>query len=313
MFDRAWRRLVIAALRALPVNRLSRSAGRMARVRLPGPLQRAQIRLFGAFVGVDFDEAREPVASFACFQDFFTRALRDGARPLDASPEALVAPCDGVWGSAGDVKDGMVLQVKGRSYSLAALLADAEEAERFEGGVYATFYLSPRDYHRFHAPCAARVASACYVPGQLWPVNRIGLEGVEGLFAQNERVCAYLEVEPTVPGGARAGRLCLVAIGATLVGSVKLTFDDLATNRVGVGQTRRDYRDGSHDQAPRLAKGEEWGRFEFGSTIVLLAEPGVVELDPKALGTELRLGARIGTLRTPILISQRAALRPGSA
>ena len=122
----SWPGLVISGLRALPMNSLSRLAGRLARVRLPGLLQRAQIRLFAAIFGVDFDEARGPVASYACFQDFFTRSLRDGARPLDPAPEALVAPCDGAWGSAGSVKDGTLLQVKGRAYSLAALLADAD-------------------------------------------------------------------------------------------------------------------------------------------------------------------------------------------
>jgi phosphatidylserine decarboxylase len=294
----SWPGLVISGLRVLPMNGLSRFAGRLARIRLPGPLQRAQIRLFAAVFGVDCDEAREPIASYACFQDFFTRSLRDGARPLDVAPDAFVAPCDGAWGSSGNVKDGTLLQVKGRSYSLAALLGDADEADRFEGGVFATFYLSPRDYHRFHAPCAARVVSASYLPGRLWPVNRIGLEGVDGLFAQNERICAYLqlelEAEPSPPGRARTAGLCLVAVGATFVGSVKVTFDDLATNRVGrVGRTRRDYR----DRPLRLAKGEEWGRFEFGSTIVLLAEAGVLELASNAPGSELRLGDRIGTLR----------------
>ncbi len=293
----SWAGLLISGLRVLPMNGLSRFAGRLARIRLPGPFQRAQIRLFARVFGVDLEEAREPIASYACFQDFFTRSLRDGARPLDMAPDAFVAPCDGVWGSSGNVKDGTLLQVKGRAYSLAALLGDANEAERFEGGVFATFYLSPRDYHRFHAPCAARVVSASHLPGRLWPVNRIGLEGVDGLFAQNERICAYLELEaePSAPGRARAGRLCLVAVGAVFVGSVKVTFDDLATNRVGrvgVGRTRRDYR----DRPLRLAKGEEWGRFEFGSTIVLLAEAGVLELDSNAPGSELRLGNRIGTL-----------------
>jgi phosphatidylserine decarboxylase len=288
----SWPGLVMAGLRALPMNSLSRLAGMLARIRLPGLLQRTQIRLFAAVFGVDLDAAREPVASYVCFQDFFTRALRDGVRPVDAAPDALVAPCDGSWGSSGSVKDGMLLQVKGRSYSLAALLADAQAAERFEGGSFATFYLSPRDYHRFHAPCAAQVVSASYVPGRLWPVNRIGLEGVDGLFAQNERICAHLDVEPPAADRGRAGRLCLVAVGATFVGSVRVTFDELATNRVAAGRTKRDYR----DRALHLEKGEEWGRFEFGSTIVLLAEAGVLELAAQAPGSELRLGARIGTL-----------------
>ena len=289
---RAWTRLAIAGLRALPLNALSRVAGRVARFRLPASLQRAQIRLFGAFFGVDFDEARDPVESFASFQDFFTRALRAGIRPLDPSPEALVAPCDGFWGSAGRVEKGTVLQVKGLPYSLASLLGSAAEAERFEGGAFATFYLSPRDYHRFHAPCAVRVVSARYLPGRLWPVNRIGLEGVEGLFAANERICARMHLDAPTPAEGRAGSLVLVAVGATMVGSVRVTFDDLTTNLAGGDRTQRDYR----DRPVRLEKGEEWGRFELGSSIVLVAEAGVLKLWEQPPGTPLRLGARIGTL-----------------
>src|SRR4051812_16214612 len=143
------RRSAIAGLRLLPKNALSRWAGRAAALRLPAPLQRWQIRAFARAVGADLDELRDPVDSFASLQDFFTRALRDGARPIDPSPDAVVAPCEGRWGASGRIAEGTVLQVKGRPYSLAALLGDAAAAQAYEGGVYATFYLSPRDYHRF--------------------------------------------------------------------------------------------------------------------------------------------------------------------
>jgi len=176
--------------------------------------------------------------------------------------------------------------VKGRPYSLAALLGDAAVARAFEGGVYATFYLSPRDYHRFHMPCAALVRRAIYLPGSLWPVNRVGVEGIDGLFAQNERLCAFLSVR-----GA-AEDCCLVSVGATLVGKVRVRFDDLTTNLRGARPVTRSYA----DPMPRFAKGEEWGRFEFGSTIVLVAAPGLMQLDAQPPGTQLRLGQRIGRL-----------------
>lgn len=278
-------RVAFSALRLLPRNLISRAAGRFAAARLPRALVRAEIGLFARAVGVDLAEVRDPLDSFPSLQEFFTRALRDGARTIDPARDALVSPCDGAYGQSGIVRDGQLLQLKGRPYGLRELLGSAEDAAVFEGGAYATLYLSPRDYHRFHAPCAARVERVSYRPGTLWPVNRIGLEGVEGLFAQNERICAYMRADV---GDAV---LCLVAVGATMVGKVRLTFDALETNRPGARAENRRYPDG----VP-LAKGEEWGRFEFGSTIVLLAAPGGIRLDAREAGAPVRLGERIGTL-----------------
>jgi phosphatidylserine decarboxylase len=278
-------RLALAGLRLLPKHLLSRIAGHAAALRLPASLQRWQIRAFARAVGVDLSEVRDPLASFGCLQDFFTRSLRDGVRPIDADEDAVVAPCDGAWGASGTVTDGTLLQIKGRPYSLAALLGDAAEAQRFAGGPYATFYLSPRDYHRFHMPCAGRVRRAVYLPGALWPVNRIGVEGVDGLFAENERLCAFVSV------AGDAVDLALVAVAATMVGKVRVTFDDLTTNLRGGRPAVRSY-----EPAPRFAKGEEWGRFEFGSTIVMVAAPGVMQLEAQPPGTRIRLGRRIGRL-----------------
>jgi phosphatidylserine decarboxylase len=278
----------IHALRLIPRNALSRLAGRAATVRLPRPLQSWVIRLFARLVGVDVAEIADPIESYSTVQEFFTRALPAGARPIDAAADAVVAPCDGFWGAAGEIAGGVVLQVKGRPYTIAALLGDAERAAAFDGGLYATFYLSPRDYHRFHMPVAARVLRAAYIPGSLWPVNRFGIEHVEGLFAQNERLCTYVAI------GASSGiDACLVAVGATLVGRVRVTFDaSLITNLRGGRPTERVYA----DPAPEFAKGAEWGRFEFGSTIVMLVRPRVMALDPQPPGTRLRLGERIGRL-----------------
>ena len=278
-------RLAAAVLRRLPLHALSRMAGRVAGWRLPGPLQRAEIRLFGALVGVDWDEVRDPIESFPTLQDFFTRALKPGVRPIDPAPEAVVSPCDGFWGAAGRVEAGTLLQMKGRPYALAALLGDAGEAQAFEGGAFATLYLSPRDYHCFHMPCAARPVQARYLPGALFPVNAIGVEGVDGLFAENERIAATF----ALPGG---GSLCLVAVGATLVGKVHVDFDDLTTRAGGRPALRR------YANAPLLEKGARWGRFEFGSTLVLLATPDALTLEPEEPGRVLRLGRRIGTLRS---------------
>jgi phosphatidylserine decarboxylase len=281
-------RVALALLRALPMHALSRAAGWLTARRLPAALRAPAARAFGRLLGVEFDEVADPLPSFESLQAFFTRRLRDGVRPIDPASDAVVSPCDGSWGAAGRITRGQLLQVKGRPYDLSALLGASAAARRYEGGAFATFYLSPRDYHRFHAPCAARVRRATYLPGALWPVNRIGVEGIEGLFAVNERLCAFMAV-----AGADED-LCLVAVGASMVGKVRLTFDDLTTNRRrAVAETR------AYGAGIALAKGEEWGRFEFGSTIVLVAAPDLLALDVPPPGTPVRLGQRIGTLRIP--------------
>lgn len=279
-------RWIARGLGVLPLNTISRLAGRLASARLPPWLLHPGIRFFGRVVGVDFDEAAEPVESFETFQDFFTRALGDGARTIDPAPDAFASPCDGAWGASGRIDDGMLLQLKGRPYSLGALLGSDADAAALEGGQFATLYLSPRDYHRFHAPADARVVKARYLAGRLWPVNRIGLEGVDGLFSENERICAWMCL-----GDSPEPDVCLVAVGATMVGAVKLTFDSLTTNEPRALSTMRDY-----DPPVALARGQEWGRFEFGSTIVVLTRSGRIDLDPEPPGTPLRLGDRIGTI-----------------
>lgn len=302
-------RALWALLYLLPKNAMSRMAGRFAEIAWPAPIQRGLLRLFAKLAGADLGEAAEPIESFPTLQRFFTRALRPGARPLAGDAETLVSPCDGAWGASGAIDGGTLVQVKGRTYRVRDLLGDVDLADRFEGGAFATFYLSPRDYHRFHVPTSGMIRRVDYWSGALWPVNRIGLDGIDGLFARNERICAYLEPDllagalangPELgPNGstdeARAGlpaasSVALVAVGATMVGSVRLNFCDLTTNEAG-GLSRR-LELGA--EAPRFARGAEWGHFEFGSTIVMLLPPDSFRLDRKSPGTPLRLGEAIG-------------------
>ena len=289
---RGWRRVLLFVLYWIPKNAISRLAGRFARLRLPGGLQRAEIRLFARLSGADLSEASDPIASYDSLQRFFTRALRAGARPIQGDSMSLVAPCDGAWGAAGRIEAGMLLQVKGRHYSLADLLGDQALSQRFESGSFATFYLSPRDYHRFHTPAAGRIRHLDYHPGSLWPVNEIGLGGIDGLFVRNERICAYLDVDRE-GNGTNSTPIGLVAVGATMVGSVRLRFDDLRTNS---RPRRLEHRD-LGEAAPTFARGEEWGHFEFGSTIVMLLPADGYELDVQPLGRPLRLGEVIGRMR----------------
>jgi phosphatidylserine decarboxylase len=280
--------VVLNALRRLPIHALSRAMGRAAEVRLPAPLREPACRAFARAVGADLGEVREPLDSFGSLQEFFTRALRADARAIDPDPAALVAPCDGSWGASGRIADGALLQVKGRPYSLAALLADEAVAKSFEGGWFATFYLAPRDYHRFHAPCDGYVSRAVHLPGSLWPVNAVGLANVPNLFAENERICVFARLRAR----DATESLALAAVGATLVGKVHVTFDTLTTNTHDRTPRWRHY-----ESPPRLVKGGEWGHFEFGSTIVLAAAPDALELAPRPPGSRLRLGERIGTIR----------------
>jgi phosphatidylserine decarboxylase len=292
------RRALLVLLHLLPKNAMSRLMGRFASYCLPGPLQRAEIRIFAKLAGVDLSEMRDSIESFASLQQFFTRALRPGARPIEGDPSCLVSPCDGAWGESGRIESGTLLQVKGRPYRVAELLGSEELASVYEGGCYATFYLSPRDYHRFHTPTAGSIVRLDYYPGALWPVNSIGLQGVDRLFARNERICAYLQpAEPVAPDAQRKGEsrvegdsIALVAVGATMVGSVKLAFSGLSTNLPGGAPVHQKLG----RRARAFARGEEWGHFEFGSTIVMLTPPGEISVEFQPLGTPLRLGEAIG-------------------
>lgn len=286
-------RAVITSLKVLPQKYMSHVAGVLMSTNLPQPVARRAVKAFFSLYRVNFDEVREPLETFPSLQSFFVRELKDGARPIDATPEAFVSPCDGAWGASGVVEQGMALQVKGRPYSVGALLGDDALGAKFDGGTFATLYLSPRDYHRFHAPCGGDVVEARHIPGALWPVNNAGIAHVDGLFAKNERIVAMVRPDPVVSTHPDA-RLAMIAVGATMVGKVHVDFDaELSTNvKKAKGGQHKIY-----DPPKRIEKGAQWGRFEFGSTIVLVATPGWLALQGQPAGTPLVLGTRIGTMR----------------
>ncbi len=249
---------------AMSAPRLSRLAAPLADARLPGPVLRAAIGAYVKAYGVDLAEAAEPVASFRTFNAFFTRRLREGARPVDPDPSAVVSPSDSRVHSIGPVPEtGLLEQVKGRTYALEALLGSAEEAAVFARGVQATLYLSPSMYHRVHSPVDGAVRAWRYLPGRLHPVNALAVRHVERLFAVNERVVVRLD-------GTAFGPVAVVFVGAMNVGRISLAFTDLVTN---VG------RPAAHLVSPQpipVARGGELGAFNLGSTVVLLvADPGL--------------------------------------
>lgn len=241
----------------LPKKALTELAGRFAAARLGGVTQ-AAIRRFVARYGVDMAEAAQPdIASYASFNDFFTRALRPGARPLAEAD--YVCPVDGAISQFGAIEKGQIFQAKGHQYSATALLAgDAALAAEFEHGQFATLYLSPRDYHRIHMPCAGRLRSMVYVPGDLFSVNPATARGVPGLFARNERVVCLFDT-------AR-GPFVLVLVGATIVGSMATVWHGVV-NPPRLGEIRRWEYSG---QEVALNQGDEMGRFLLGSTVVML-------------------------------------------
>ncbi len=276
-------RLLIAALRLLPKNALSRLAGAVTGWRAPAPLRLAAMRAFAARYRIDLSECPD-LRSYRTFGEFFARPLHPGLRSIAPGEGVAVSPVDGVVSETGAAAAGKLVQAKGIDYTAAALLGDAALARRFEGGPYLTIYLSPRDYHRIHFPLGGRVTGYRYVPGRLWPVNPAAVRSVPGLFGLNERLVTLLD--------SPAGACALVAVGALVVGRVRAAYDPAVplTNRAGARPEAKDY------QVPiPMEKGQELGAFEMGSTVVLLFERGRVRLDERLVaGCRVRVGERIG-------------------
>jgi len=251
-------RLAVLPQYLLPQRALTRFAGLVAGWH-GGAISQAIIRRFIARYGVNMAEAAEPrPEAYACFNDFFTRALKPGARPL--ADAALLCPVDGAISQFGRIAGDQVFQAKGHQYSTTALVGgDAALAAPFADGSFATLYLSPRDYHRIHMPCAGTLRRMVHVPGDLFSVNPTTARGVPGLFARNERVVCLFD-------DAQGRPFVLVLVGATIVGSMATVWHgQVNPPRPGV------VRDWRYDDAPvTLARGAEMGRFLLGSTVVML-------------------------------------------
>ncbi len=220
------------------------------------------IRNFVKKYGVNMAEAEQSdITAYATFNDFFTRALKPGARPIADAP--LICPVDGATSQFGAIEHDQIFQAKGHSYSTTALVGgDSKLAAQFDNGSFATIYLSPRDYHRIHMPCNGRLLRMIHVPGDLFSVNPVTARGVPGLFARNERVVCVFENE--------SGPWILVLVGATIVGSMATVWHG-TVNPPRYGTLREWRYDTQHIQ---LAKGDEMGRFLLGSTVVMLFPRG---------------------------------------
>jgi phosphatidylserine decarboxylase len=271
----------IALQHLVPQHGLSRFAGSLATSETPW-LRDLLIRRFVAAYGVDLSQAARGIGEFESFNDFFTRELKPGARPLADAERFILSPADGAVSQLGAVSGGRIIQAKGRDYSVAEILGcGAGEAARFEGGSFITIYLSPRDYHRVHMPAAGTLAATSYIPGNLFSVNTATAEGVDRLFARNERLACRFD--------GPDGHFASIMVGAMIVAGIDTVWPGQFRTHAGA-PVHEDFT----RQGRSFAAGDEMGRFYLGSTVVLLFEPGRVawreDLKP---GHPLRMGGAI--------------------
>jgi phosphatidylserine decarboxylase len=249
-------------LRYVPKNHLSRTVGRLVHVRFPRPIARRLVRWFANAYEIDVDAARQPIHHYPSIGHFFIRDLREGLRPIESD---FVSPVDGTLRNYGTVSGGRLEQIKGKSYTVARFLGDEEHARRYENGAFFNFYLSPQDYHHVHAPCGDAVVRSVHIPGKLWPVNDWSLANIDELFSINERVVTYID--------GPFGRVAAVMIGATNVGKISVTYDSFISNVTATTVVARDY-----DPPIRMQPGDRLGTFHMGSSVVVLVEPGRIDL-----------------------------------
>lgn len=272
----------------LPKHLLTALVFHVARIRRTA-VKDFLIRRFVAIYGVNTGEAERPVPDgYATLNDFFTRSLVNGARPVDGSADSIVSPVDGTVSAAGRLEKEMLLQAKGKQYSLSDLLTtDMADAERFSDGHFATLYLAPRDYHRVHSPLDASLKALRYVPGALYSVNAATVSLLPGLFARNERLICHFDTD--------AGPVIVILVGALHVGSIDTPWTGtLRPCRKGVV---RDIDVLTSDHPAEVRKGELIGWFNMGSSVLVLLPPGACELSATtAAGAEVRMGQAIGRL-----------------
>jgi len=243
---------------------VSRLTGRLAK----SPLSRRFIPRFAALYRIPVEEAEKEIGEYGSLNEFFTRRLKPGSRPVDPSPDALVSPVDALVTACGVVRDGTLMQVKGQDYTLDELLSDSPRIPQYRNGCFWVLYLSPTDYHRIHAPCSGTVVESEHIPGRVYPVNDFGLTAMRRVLSRNERLVTYIRHD--------GGEIAVVKVGALNVSSIRYV----------------------EPQPKKLERGQELAYFEFGSTVVLLAENGTCRPRPELkTGDKVRMGERLGTLR----------------
>jgi phosphatidylserine decarboxylase len=276
--------------RVVPKRAVSGAIGWGARRGIPSKLRGLMLARFARVYGIDVSEAEKPLGDYAGFDEFFTRRLRNGARPIADVPHGIVSPADGTVVECGLATAGKLIQAKGTLFDLAELLGDPEIAARLEGGAYLITYLSPKDYHRVHSPVAGRVVGWRHIPGTLFSVGAKSVASEPGLFVRNERFVTLIETE--------SGGLCAVVMVAAIgVGHVTVSYDEeVATHRPRF--LRAALRHRRYDAPKPIGRGEELGIFHLGSTTIAVFEPGGAELETFAPGETMKMGIGIGRLRS---------------
>lgn len=266
----------------LPKHLLSRLVGKLAAAEAGG-LTHWLIKVFVKQFNVNMSEAqRENPEDYASFNEFFTRPLKEGLRPIDDRENVLAHSVDGTVSQFGEIEDDKLFQAKGHHFSLTTLLGGKPElAQPFKGGRFATIYLSPKDYHRIHMPAEGTLTDMVYIPGDLFSVNPLTAENVPSLFARNERVVAYFDTP--------VGKMAMVLVGATIVASIETVWAGTVTPPAGRNVQHWQYEKGS-EASVKLGKGEEMGRFKLGSTIVVCFEPNAIDFADLEPGQVTRLG-----------------------
>jgi phosphatidylserine decarboxylase len=272
-------RLSSSVIQILPRKRLSRALGRLAVLDPPRPLMSGAIGLFCRVYGIDMSEVETPVGGFSSFDAFFTRPLKPGARPINKDCNTIVSPSDGTIQGVGYLRQESTLTVKGSTYRIEALLGDENQARKFENGAYVLIYLSPRNYHRVHAPIDGPVESLRYIGGTLFPVNEIGLRHVPGLFARNERLAIYQQ-------SPRFGNVATVMVGALGVGRITVSFDSSIVTNQSCAPGVRYYE----KNTITLERGAELGIFHLGSTVLLPLHSSLTTTLLKRVGDLVRVG-----------------------
>jgi len=283
MFDK----LFVLSQYVTPQLAVSRLAGRLADSESTPALKNRVIKWFIGRYGVDMSEAAEPnPEAYATFNDFFTRELKPGIRPLADGEKTLVSPVDGAISQLGQVTGDRVFQAKGQSFSLSELLGGEEATTApFADGEFSTIYLSPKDYHRIHMPMAGTLRQMIHVPGKLFSVNPVTAENVPNLFARNERVVCIFDTA--------SGPMALVLVGAMIVGSVETRWAGVVVP--GSRQVTSTLYEG--EQAISFDKGEEMGRFRLGSTVIMVMPKGSVSWNSdQVAGKTVRMGEAFGAL-----------------
>ncbi len=280
----------MALIRRMPQLYTSRVIGFLTDRHLPPILRKPVLGGFASLVGIDLKEAEKSVSDYSSLNAFFVRKLKPGIRPLPELDDVFVSPVDGTVAEFGTIKNGQMIQAKDIYYNLNGLINDEEEARRYLNGSFLTIYLSPKDYHRIHAPLSGEIDWASYIPGKLFPVNQPAVRLIPDLFARNERLVCSIK--------SRNARVAVVAVGALNVGRISSQFDPDWNGSNGSVTNHRKAKPGvrRYDPAISANRGEEIMAFHLGSTVVMLFEPNSITFD-KALhpGMKIKLGMSIGS------------------